>query len=310
MRRKKIVIIVAIATFVVLISSILIFLLKGKSFEENVKEVVSKYVGRAVMLPDSADVLILDKELRLAIPKTKYKLLTIVDSKGCVSCKMQLLEWQSFMTMLQSGMEFPDDISLIFVAESKPSPELFATIKGYDFRYPIVIDTTGYIRKQNKLPEDPEFSTFLIDKNNKIVALGNPIMFKKIGLLYSRIVGSNGSDSQVKEALSVPKMVSLGAISNMKPIRTRITLVNTTDSICRIEKVESSCPCITTYYKYPSIRPKGETDMILTYQPNEETATESAIISRSLYVYLTGVEEPIELEVYGYNNLKKRGIER
>lgn len=42
--------------------------------------------------------------------------------------------------------------------------------------------------KLNKLPPYPMFQTFLLDKNNRVIAIGNPIHNPKVKELYLKII--------------------------------------------------------------------------------------------------------------------------
>lgn len=46
--------------------------------------------------------------------------------------------------------------------------------------YPIYMDTTGVFRRTNpQLPSNPMLHTFLLDENNEVLAVGNPLENEK-----------------------------------------------------------------------------------------------------------------------------------
>jgi hypothetical protein len=52
------------------------------------------------------------------------------------------------------------------------------------FDYPVWIDTEDSFNGTNKLPDNSIFHSFLIDRQNKVAAVGNPFENPKIKELY------------------------------------------------------------------------------------------------------------------------------
>jgi len=57
-----------------------------------------------------------------------------------------------------------------------------------DFTYPVFIDETNSIDSLNHFPQQPEFQCFLLDGDNKVVAIGNPASNSRIWELYKEII--------------------------------------------------------------------------------------------------------------------------
>ena len=53
-----------------------------------------------------------------------------------------------------------------------------------DFKHPVCIDKNGEILKLNDFPADITLHTFLLDNENKVLAIGNPIYNESIAKLY------------------------------------------------------------------------------------------------------------------------------
>ena len=64
-----------------------------------------------------------------------------------------------------------------------------ALIKNSRFNYPIILDTLGQFAKLNPhLPKNKALHTFLLDENNNVILVGNPLHNKKIKEMFYRIV--------------------------------------------------------------------------------------------------------------------------
>lgn len=273
-------------------------------FEENVKDVVARYVGTVINLPDSVDVLIEKSSLRIATPECSYKLLTVVDAAGCSSCKMQLREWEELLSRLQAGLKEPEELELIYVLDGEVTPDILATVRDNHFRRPIVLDTYRTISKQNDLPNIAEFKTFLLDESNKVLALGNPILFEEIGNLYASLMQSNIDHvGEPYPALASKARIPLGVIDDLEEITAHVMIKNVCDSMLKVISIESSCPCVTPFMKYPIIRTKGESEILIHFTPSIDMAEEGRGLNRYVYVRFENIEEPLRLELYAFNEL-------
>ncbi|MBU3853190.1 MAG: DUF1573 domain-containing protein, partial [Candidatus Paraprevotella stercoravium] len=56
------------------------------------------------------------------------------------------------------------------------------------FDYPMNIDRNDSLEILNSFPKEIAFQTFLLDKDNKVLAIGNPVLNPKVKDLYLRIL--------------------------------------------------------------------------------------------------------------------------
>lgn len=82
----------------------------------------------------------------------------------------------------------PSLVSPILIFHVNDMKEATYMLDRYEFNYPICIDTLDIFNKVNHLLSIPSFQTFLLDKDNKIVAIGNPVYNPKIKELYMNII--------------------------------------------------------------------------------------------------------------------------
>ena len=68
--------------------------------------------------------------------------------------------------------------------------ELELLLESEEFVYPVCIDEEDELNKLNCFPENEGFHTLLLDKENKIVIVGNPIQNMKIKELYLKTLMS------------------------------------------------------------------------------------------------------------------------
>ena len=61
--------------------------------------------------------------------------------------------------------------------------------KNSKFNYPVILDTLGQFERLNPhLPKNKALHAFLLDENNNVILVGNPLLNKKIKEMFYRIV--------------------------------------------------------------------------------------------------------------------------
>lgn len=60
--------------------------------------------------------------------------------------------------------------------------------KNVKFNYPVFLDTLGEFEKLNPhLPKNKALHTFLLDENNNVILVGDPLLNKKIERCFIRL---------------------------------------------------------------------------------------------------------------------------
>ena len=160
--------------------------------KQGFEKLYNEWEGKTISFPKNTIFTIQGKDTLHFSTDGEYKILSYVDSTGCTSCKMQLHKWEALM------MEFkklsPKDISYIFYICPKDKNKLNFLLQNEGFVYPICIDEQDELNRLNQFPSDMTFQTFLLDKENKVVAIGNPILNPKVKELYLKIVTGSRSE--------------------------------------------------------------------------------------------------------------------
>ena len=105
------------------------------------------------------------------------------------------------------------------------------------------------------------FQTFLLDKNNKIVVLGNPIHNTAVKDLYlKQITGKDNPNKNIPKttAEATPSEINFGTFDKSEIKETTINVKNTGDSPLVIVDVSTTCGCTAATYDKRPAKP-GET---------------------------------------------------
>ena len=81
------------------------------------------------------------------------------------------------------------NVYFIFSPSTEELANIRLSLSASRFYHPIYVDTSGiFIRENPHLPHNPLFHTFLLDEDNRVVLVGNPLENEKIEELFWKIV--------------------------------------------------------------------------------------------------------------------------
>jgi hypothetical protein len=117
-----------------------------------------------------------------------YKVLLYVDSLGCTGCRLMLPEWKKIINESDTIFKKKPDFLFFFQPKLNGIEELKSLLRNSHFDYPVFIDKANSIMKLNNFPKEPKYQCFLLDKNNKVVFIGNPVYNRAIWESYKKII--------------------------------------------------------------------------------------------------------------------------
>ena len=192
---KKIVEIVMAETkiYVFVLVGLVVFCLssckKNKQKDDTV-QTVKEWTGKKVKFPKKLFCTSMGKDTACVdVYNDNYKILLYVDSLGCTSCRLKLYEWKKIMQESDTAFIRKPEFVFIFQPKKNGEEELLQSIfRQNGFHHPVFIDKDNVIAEINKFPSNPEYQCFLLDKNNKVLLVGNPALVPGIWILYKKII--------------------------------------------------------------------------------------------------------------------------
>ena len=261
--------------------------------KDRINRLIGEWDGREIVYPDNMHFTILGKDTNY-LPKSEYTIVSYADSIGCLSCKLQLRQWKSLITELDSMQ----NISVLFFLHSKDKREMDYVLKRDNFTHPICIDEKDAFNKLNHFPEDMAFQTFLLDKDNKVVAIGNPVHNPKVKELYLKIImGDKAPQKEVKiqtTAACSNTSIDMGTFDWHQEQKGTFTLTNTGSSPLVITDVVTSCGCTTVDYGKEPVRPGSSVALKVNYK-----ADHPEHFNKTITVYCNAATSPIQLKIKG-----------
>lgn len=278
---------------------LLLILCSCKETEKNrISRLVNEWTGKEIIYFDNIVFTLYGQDtLNYSMPHSLYTIVSYVDSIGCIGCKLQLPRWREFIHELDST--FQDDVFVSIFLHPKNLEELSSILMKDKFDYPICIDLEDTFNKLNHFPSEMEFQTFLLDKNNKVVAIGNPIHNPQVKELYLNIIQGKSFTPEGKEDLKteisiINKSKSFGKFDWQQEQKVVFTLTNTGINPLVVDDVATSCGCTSVDYSKEPVRPGDSVSLHVTYK-----ADHPEHFDKTITVYCNAKPSPVVLRITG-----------
>lgn len=264
-------------TLYIFVISLLIISCENKNKKEII-DTIAEWDGKEIVFPLHSVYTIQGEDTVYHNDEhAKYKILTYVDTTGCTSCKLQLAKWRNFISKTDSISG--GSVDFLFYLFPKNMKELFFLMKRDRFTYPVCIDEKDSLNLLNGFPKDDRFRTFLLDEQNRVVAIGNPIHNLKIKELYLKIIGEENRSRTENGTRAVLNASGhdFGLIKKNRLYSATFKVRNIGNSPLKISDFAVSCDCIQVEIPKDSIAINETATIIVRYQTDKEIAFEESI---------------------------------
>ena len=267
-----------------------------ESREEAMLRLVQEWNGKEIKFPARSVFTIQGKDtVDFEFKNADYKVVTYIDSVGCTSCKLQLHRWKQLVAEVDSLTD--DSVPFLFYFHPKNIKELRYLTRRDGFTYPVCFDEQDEINRLNQFPSVMDFQTFLLDKDNKVVAMGNPILNPNIKDLYLEVISRKPKSKLSGHVTSVSvnqPVIDFGTFSKEEKREASFLLTNTGKGLLVIHDITTSCGCTKVTYSKEPVRPNGTLEVKVTYE-----AEQAEYINKSILVYCNAENSPLRLTIKG-----------
>lgn len=257
------------------------------------KKIVKEWTGKTILIPADIPCTVLGEETVCPEFSAPYKILLYTDSAGCISCKLNLAEWQYIIEEAESL--FPGQLDFAFYFQPKREKELIYLMKQDNFDYPVFIDRRHQFNELNHLPEKMEFQCFLLDHENRVQLIGNPSLNPQIWELFKqKISGASANVVPYTKVTVVTPQIETEDLQLSQKDSCIFVLHNSGNAPLIINAVRTTCGCIIPFWSKEPVLP-GETAEILI----EVTPDEPGFFHKTIDVYCNIPEKKVKLTVRG-----------
>lgn len=268
-----------------------------KGSKKTIEKLVCQWNGKEVYFP-SDSIFLMHKSNKIAyrMPLTKYKIVHYIDSMDCVNYALQLQQWTKFIDNLNTFSG--EEIAYLFVFHCKNERELKISLRQEDFHYPVFFDKVGTFNKLNNLPANKLFHTFLLNKENKVMTLGNPIYNPKIKELYFNVIAektANKSKIGVRAKAEInKKVIDLGSFNWKQKQDAIFRLTNKGSEPLVIYDIVTSCKCTIPQYDPRPVTSGNFIDIKVTFKTEHPE-----IFNKTIIVHCNDENSPLVLHIKG-----------
>lgn len=161
--------------------------------QQKIKENMQVMQSHAVMLETDNMICLSNDTTKLKYDKP-LKLVVYNDSSVCKPCLMaHISEWTGICNTPACK-----DVDFYFIFSAKEA-DIEEYRKGYvinDVQHPVLLDTANVFQKSNPhIPGEWIYHTFLLDENDKIIFVGNPLRDTKMEKLFYKVLNQKGDNS-------------------------------------------------------------------------------------------------------------------
>lgn len=268
----------------------------SESKEEQVYRLVNEWMGKEIHFPENSVFTVQGKDtVNFDYLNADYKIVTYVDSLGCISCKLQLDRWKHIIEEMKG--QDNKNVSFLFFFHPKDVKELRYITRRNSFTYPVCFDEKDELNGLNHFPSDMAFQTFLLDRENKVLAVGNPVLNPMIKDLYLKTITGKRKTSNTASTTTVSVQKSekdFGIIPLHEKREHVFLLTNTGNRLLVVHDVITSCGCTKAEYAKEPVRPGETLELKVIYN-----ADEKGRFRKSLKVYCNVEDCPLKLTVVG-----------
>lgn len=270
----------------------------GDSRKENIASILKEWEHREILFPNNPIFSIQGNDTVASPTGSKYKVFSYVDSIGCISCKLKLNEWQKYIADVDSL--YPDVVRFLFYFHPKSRNEIRRVLLFDKFKYPVCIDEQDSINELNHFPSEAMFQTFLLDEQNKVIAMGNPINNSKVKELYMSIISgkegySNGvNNRQLTTATLSETHLDFGEFPWNAKQQREIQITNTGENPLVINEMVTSCGCTVVEYDKQPVSPGKSIPIKVYYQ-----AGHPEHFNKTITVYCNAKNAPFLVKLSG-----------
>lgn len=247
---------------------------KENKEEKEIARIVTEWHGKEIIFPD--DIIFTrygQDTIQYEIPASDYKILLYVDSVGCTSCKLQLHKWNKFLTEVDSFTSGSVAVLFFFHPKAQDKREITYLLKRDGVTTPVCVDETDRLNSINRFPSRNDFQCFLLDKDNKVVYIGNPIHNTRVREIYLSRIAPNDYTVTIPSENTIihaeQTEFDLGTLERGKEVKVSVTILNTGGAPFIIHDTRASCGCTSINYTKEPVLSNLTTEIEITYNAED-----------------------------------------
>lgn len=272
--------------------------------KREITEIVKKWHGKEIIFPENIVFTRYGRDtIQYEVPESEFKIILYVDSVGCTSCKLQLHKWKEFIQEVDSLTS--NTVPVLFFFHPKDKRELTYLLKRDGIGIPVCIDSEDQLNSLNRFPSRDDFQCFLLDRENKVVYIGNPVYNPRIRERYLSGIAPESHTLSPPSGNTIVQVdqteYNLGRLKRGEPVIITALIRNTGEVPFVVYDSRASCGCTAVSYKKEPVPPDSSMEIEITYN-----AEDMGYFNKTVSIYGNIGNLPLVLRLKGiveYENL-------
>jgi len=282
---------------------LLLFFIFSACDYKNEKEVIAllqSWQSREIIFQKNPIFTIQGRDTVSYLKDSKYKILTYIDSDGCAECKLRLDDWKKFIIYIDSISD--NSVQFLFFFSNLKVKNMKRILSEYQFDNPVCIDVQDSLGLLNNFPTDIRHRTFLLDEDNKVLFVGNPMYNPEIrNLFVNQLLSSRQEINKYSNKTTVKlssTMVDFGNLGLNESKKKQIRIQNIGDCFLAIDDITTSCGCVTVKYDKEPVLPNKSIILDIMYQ-----SIKPEYFDKTITIYCNAMTSPIFIRIVGHVNI-------
>lgn len=267
-----------------------------KDRRDDITQLVNKWEDKEIVFPAHSIFTVQGRDtVSFSFSDANYKIVSYIDSVGCTGCKLHLPRWRRFMYEVDTLMNA--SVPFVFYFNPKNIEDLRYIIRRDTFTHPVCLDVSDKFNILNHFPSEKAFQTFLLNKKNKIIAIGNPILNPKVKELYLKILAGNISKTTTTSMTEVAidnLKLDFGSFIHSEIQERSFVLTNIGEAPLIVQDITTSCGCMKTRYVKKPIPPGEKLEITVIYE-----AEQAEYFNKTIAIHCNIKSSPIILRIVG-----------
>ena len=156
---------------------------ENKNWKEYARDIINSHINKSLNIPDSVIYYDYQKNDIDSIFNSTIKIIFNVDI-DCTTCLMKFDYWNRFVKDIKNECDY--EVPILAYINSSSNENVHKSVNNL-WAYAWVYDKAFHFIDKNKL-YDNRFQVVLLDQNNKIRLIGNPLENDVLGKLYKQTI--------------------------------------------------------------------------------------------------------------------------
>lgn len=170
---------------------------------DNTSETAKNIVNSSIVLPINR----MKKYQNDNIRRTKCENANIIDivcyieDSHCLTCGFSKIE-KDAVTHSDSLYLLGIDFKYVVSVRRESSELLMQVLKGSKLKGDIFLDTcNAFLEANPQIPDNELFHTFVINKEGKVLMVGNPFLNEKMEALFKKVIANEQKKQKIKKSV-------------------------------------------------------------------------------------------------------------